>query len=612
MRLASTKLLGLVLFGVVTLCGQDKIPPPRTPQTAFVTNTFSGVVKAKASADECYLSLGNNIQYDFIDQLNPSVPCGSGKKPKVNQGYIWGSTVVGTTIYFGTVANAQCLTAGRFAPDPNQLVAYERSAYACEFGDSPYVPTPISAKQLGDFRVPRIYKFETTTGAITDITPKATNPGACLVATNPICVEPLLSATAGIRAVAGHPTNADLVIFAGPALATTGGLNFFLYKISTNTWLAKGATTQHDNIRRFVSLNAGGGNVLYTAVGNTAAFVANPGKGSILRYAGVIPASFAAPAAGSSIPLCVGCFTFQVVGTLDGEGAYLAVHNSRLYATTWPRSSVAGLFMSPAVPAAGLTAANAAGWTKIWNAGEYEPDTVIRGTYGGGALASFGGYLYWSTMHVPYASTASLVSLYGEPTTAVEAAALVVNSLRAGAIFRGKDFDTGTPVKQLLYGESTLPVYVPAVGSTPSSWVQTATGNTALYGRSGFGNPYNNYIWNMTVFNNKLYVGTMDWSHLASLGLQSYNANIVNLVPVQSFGADLYYFNNTTSNALADSTTGIGNYTNYGIRTLVTVGTKLYIGTANPMNLLTNLTDAVPDGGWEMIQLTPRGGTVVR
>jgi hypothetical protein len=43
--MASTKLLGLVLFGVVILSGQDKIPPPRTPQTAFVTNTFSGVVK---------------------------------------------------------------------------------------------------------------------------------------------------------------------------------------------------------------------------------------------------------------------------------------------------------------------------------------------------------------------------------------------------------------------------------------------------------------------------------------------------------------------------------------------------------------------------------------
>jgi hypothetical protein len=612
MRFSSTKLLGLVLFGVAALSGQDKIPPPRTPQTAFVTNTFSGVVKAKASADECYLSLGNNIQYDFIDQVNPAVPCGAGKKPKVNQGYVWGSAVVGTTIYFGTIANALCLVAGSFVSDPNALVPYERSAYACEFGSSPYVPTPISSKHLGDYRVPRMYKFETTTGAITDITPKAANPGACVVATNPICVEPLLSATQGIRAVGPHPTDADLVIFAGPSLSAAGGVNFFLYKISTNSWIAKAPTNQYNNIRRFVTLNAGTANVLYTAVGNTAAFAANPGKGSVLRYAGVIPTTFSAPAAGSSIPVCLACFTFQVVGTLDGDGAYLAVHNSRLYVTTWPRSSVAGLFMSPAVPAGGLTTANAAGWTKVWNAGEYEPDTVIRGTYGGGALASFGGYLYWGTMHVPYAATAAMTAVYGVPTTNAELAALLVNTFRTATVFRGKDFETGSPVKQLLYGESTLPVYVPAVGSTPASWVQTTTGNTALYGRSGFGNPYNNYIWTMTVFNTKLYVGTMDWSHLAALDLQAYNVNISNLIPVKSFGADLYLFNNTTSAAVADSTTGVGNYTNYGIRSLVPANNKLYIGTANPMNLLTNLTDAIPDGGWELIQLTPRGGTVVR
>ncbi|WP_174256908.1 hypothetical protein [Myxococcus xanthus] len=43
-------------------------------------------------------------------------------------------------------------------------------------------------------------------------------------------------------------------------------------------------------------------------------------------------------------------------------------------------------------------------------------------------------------------------------------------------------------------------------------------------------------------------------------------------------------------------TAGLGNDTNYGVRTLVSDKKALYVGTANPMNLH-------PDGGWELLQL---------
>ena len=51
------------------------------------------------------------------------------------------------------------------------------------------------------------------------------------------------------------------------------------------------------------------------------------------------------------------------------------------------------------------------------------------------------------------------------------------------------------------------------------------------------------------------------------------------------------------------SLSGVGNYTSYGVRTMVS-DDFLYLGMANPMNLLTDPSDDVPEGGWELIKLS--------
>jgi hypothetical protein len=52
------------------------------------------------------------------------------------------------------------------------------------------------------------------------------------------------------------------------------------------------------------------------------------------------------------------------------------------------------------------------------------------------------------------------------------------------------------------------------------------------------------------------------------------------------------------------SRNGLGNPVNYGLRTMVATDKTLYIGTANPYNLLANQSDGLPDGGWELLALT--------
>jgi hypothetical protein len=250
--------------------------------------------------------------------------------------------------------------------------------------------------------------------------------------------------------------------------------------------------------------------------------------------------------------------------------------------------------MSPPIPAGGFTAGTTA-WTKVWTATDYEPDAVTASTYGTGALASFDGYLYWGTMQVPGRGALVHDDYYPPPAdqSQEQANATFMNTLRAITIFRGRNFGT-SPQKQVVYGQAELPTWVP---DQPGAWENEATGMGApLWGPSGFGNPLNNYTWTMDVYNGSLYIGTMDFGYLARQ----------NLTPEQSaalegsgysYGADLLRIGSSGTPGVFESIDGVGNITNYGIRTMVS-DEALYLGTANPMNLN-------PQGGWELLRLRP-------
>ncbi len=87
-------------------------------------------------------------------------------------------------------------------------------------------------------------------------------------------------------------------------------------------------------------------------------------------------------------------------------------------------------------------------------------------------------------------------------------------------------------------------------------------------------------MWSAEVHRGKLYMGTYDWSVVAAEtgvpgGAAAARAN--------SFGADLWRFDDTASPAVAECTDGCGNGGNYGIRNMISDGTTLFVGTANPV-----------------------------
>jgi len=540
---------------------------------------------AKAQPDGCYNGFG---------EPDTDLPCTAPAIPKVNQGYIWGMTKVGDEIWFGTMSNTFCAVFGTLAAqfaDGEPITGLPPTASCvCEFADAaaPWWMfggwPPTYPDQLKDVRPPEMYSYNTVTKTLT---PR--NAGLIDYFLRQV-------RTLGFRAAGSL---GDVVFFAGPSIDNQS-IYMFAFQASNGNYLGSHQFTAYNNIRKFVVVNG----VLYTGVGVTG------GGGAVLRWTGSV-----------SDP-----FQFEVVGNIDASVAELAEHNGRVFVTTWPEtitsSALAGLWMSPTVPAGGLTSADAGNWTEAWRVDNYEPDPVTARVYGGGALASFDGYLWWGTMHIPFLASMAQVKTHGEDdfTTAENDIALLLGSHRSTSIFRGRDFGQPTQEIKVAYGMPLLPVYTPRTATEAGFWTllsnNNANGGTSdpnpLFGPSGLGNFFNAYTWSMAVFDNRLWVGTMDWSYMVNDWLPLVFSSPDFQIPLDQlplrpslFGADLFFFADAAIPAIPETLGGVGNYTNYGIRNML-ADDKLYVGTANPMNLLTNTTDNLPEGGWELIGLTAR------
>jgi len=537
---------------------------------------------AKAKPDECFNGIG---------QPYPAgPPCAEGQA-KVNQAYVWGLTQVGKTIWFGTGANVHCLVSGATL---DYVVPTANDNWTCEYGESQAVKKdPAIPTYLGDMRPPEVWTYDTATH-------KSVNKSAEIRAKSPDDAQ-RLSHTVGLRA-AGNFGN--VVLFGGPALEDT--LNMFAFDATTKKFLGSVNFPNYGNIRTFLVAQ----NALYLGVG-----IGTNGSagGAVLRWTG----SATEP------------FKFDTVATLPVQAADLTVYGDRIAATSWPAvkptspQMLAGLWISPnfADGSPGLNPEDSGNWKPIWNALQYEPDKVVAATYGGGGIAAYGDYVYWGTMHVPMKASTASATKY-PPVDSSAAKTQAVNTQRAITIWRGKDLGLPTQKIELLYGEKTLPAWDPAT----STWSDKSTNFTPLYGKSGFGNLFNNYTWRMTVVDNKLFIGTMDWSYLVKDLIASAQTAPVNsaakqalsdpdswgtpLIKPSQFGGDLWMFTNNTSAAQAVNTKGLGNYLNYGIRNMIPNGSGgLYLGMANPMNLRTNTKDTKPEGGWELLEMTKRSKT---
>ncbi|MBT8339781.1 MAG: hypothetical protein KJP07_07185 [Desulfatitalea sp.] len=501
-------------------------------------------VLAKAQPDECYYGLGSSD-----NEYPMTSPC-SGTL-KTNSGYVWGMTKFGDKVFFGTGANVMCLAVESYLQVANAMVNPD---FVCEMGES--------NSAFGDFRPPQMFVYAKSAGLQKLVVPAA--------------AQALLSATIGIRSAGVHPSG--IVFLAGP-IARDGGIAMFAFAGQTGQCIGATRLTISSNIRNIITTSSG---EIYMGVGGTEA---GDATGAVFKWQGNPAAIYG----GDTQSL----FAFEKVGEgLDGEAAYLCEHDGRIFVTTWPDNNdpenYAGLWASPPLP---LSADSVHAWEKLWSTQEYDPYLLAAKLYGGGALASFGGYLYWGTMHVPgttyYYHTNGMAD---EPTNDIGRLLLADNLNRSLSLFRGRNFGTASQKIELLYGGD-------AEGNfrVPSGWgskfkdKKNLMGLTPLYGPGGINNEWNNYCWSMNVFNNHLYMGTMDYSPMTQQALNR-------IPPESTFGFDLFRFDSTSDPAVRITANGLGNENQYGIRTMISDNDTLYIGTAGNANLQ-------PGGGWELIGL---------
>ncbi|MEU3457308.1 hypothetical protein ABZ671_27450 [Micromonospora sp. NPDC006766] len=533
-----------------------------TATAQSVAATYSYRLLAKAQPDECFAGVG--VPYP----VGP--PCATGQ-PKVNQAYVWGMTKVSTKIWFGTGANVHCVVGGATLALAQPIL---NDDYVCEYGESQIiVQNPTVPASVGDQRRPEVFIWDTATQTLTRKTDDIMNASAA--------DQLRLRATLGLRAAGSFN---GVVLFGGPGLGTS--INMFAFNSTTGQYLGSAGFQQYGNIRHFLVA----GNALYAGVG-----VGRNGElsGNVLRWTGSVTDPF----------------NFVNVGTLPAQAADLAIYDGRIAVSTWSTINAdtpakrAGIWVSPILANGqpGLNEEDANGWQQVWEVGQYDPDLTVASSYGLGGLYEYGGQLYWSTMHVPLKSSSVFLLRYPQPDDTAKCNA-IYNTLRAISVWRGSGLGTSTAHVDMLYGESTMKKYDPAGNKGVGSWSDQPTGWTAVYGRSGFGgNPFLNYGWVMREASGKLFIGVMDWAYLLKGRLGSSTCGH-KFGDYDNWGGELWVFEDPNRPATPVNTTGFGNILNYGVRTMVTDGNKLYLGMANPMNLRTDRTQST--GGWELIELT--------
>lgn len=513
------------------------------PAPILTSNELLG----QAAANECF----NGIGIDY-PPMNPDGTCPEGV-PKTNESYIWGLTEESGRLWFGTMANAACLLDGHGDGD-----ASVSSLFVCEFGQSQYARTfPAIPPALGDWRPPSIYSYDLATGTL---------------AKRPMN-DPLINKTLGFR---GAGSIGNVAFLGGQSLAGNSA-NIFAFKADTGQYLGSCARTDYTYIRQWRVVDG----VLYVGVGS-------PTRGAVLRWDGN-----AASFRGNF------CNAFTEVAHLTADAANVALYTGgdgqdRLAVTTVPirtggggTGSGVGVWISPPLGTDGLTAGDADGWRQVWSPLQYDPDTIVgQFGYSGGAVQYFDGWLYWGTIHLQNSAairiheTCTQPFCFGMPDTPEEQQALEDGVYRTASVWRGRNLeDPSTREIQLLYGETELPAC-----TGPKTFVMEPTGWTPLYGPSGFGNRGNEYVWQMAVFDNRLFVGTYDASVLQGV--------------LPEVGADLWRFDSSDSPAVNENYTGLGDRLNYGIRAMAPLDDQsgMIVGMANPFNL-------APGGGWELRRL---------
>lgn len=548
---------------------------------------------SKAPKDGCFYGIGDkrNTYVPFGMSETECAECeNSGGTIKTNQSYVWGLTNDADNIFWGTNFNYVCT--GRVEIMLKSQVpmdginSYANECIVCEYLDA---ANGYDENNLNkDWRPPRIYRFDKKSGKTKDITPDTNT-------------DPNINKAFGLRSAG---TYKNFSVIAGPN--SQDHISMYWYDNSSDfnddsngyigSWTMKHLPGYENkvpfNIRRWIVAN----DELYCAIeyvekGTTLQ------KGAILRWKREVPFDLAQDG-GDPSPY------FEVVGWTAGGAGDICLMNDRFYVSTMPSMTICqGPLMNGKVLPK-VNDENDTPWPSVFSYMNYDPDPICKSAVAGGALHAYKGKLYFGTMHVPMGFAIYATKYYGVDAVKEDPSLLLkalLGTQRATALFRLSENPDGTTETELLYGEEELPAF----NFRTKEWEIKPTNMVPLFGKSGFNNAWNNYTWSMCEINDKLYIGTQDWTNMWVPMLKidiplpdaiwDFAAKI--LKETNLSGYDIMCFEDHENAAKIVTTNGFGVSSSYGARNMVFDGKKLYIGSASGHNL-------AETGGWEIVEVT--------
>lgn len=578
-------------------------------------------------ADEVYHTPVDGAYYGIGDPRNSYNPYGlseaeqeealaDGAKLKRSGSYVWGMTTYGGKLYWSTNTNYMCVpgyaAVASSGGDTTEgldngcwVCEYKYSARANEVVDTPNGPVKLGTS--GDIMVPRVFCLDPSTNVVEDITPKEGTEAY-----------KVLCNCQGLRSAS---TFDDLIFFGGPGLASGSSTSatssaFVCYDPIAGEYIGSSDMSNIDgcritNVRRWVDING----ILYCSVGLIDTKGSN--RGAVLRWYG-----------DRNDP-----FNFHIVGWTDCEAAEIEYYNDRIWVGGWPVTAVydpatgaqypyAEIYRGPVVPEGGLTPEDAYLWERVWRYQDYQNQSCYTSS-----MRAFNGKLYWGMFGSAFGGFYAANRIYGDNFACPDALAKMFAELQSTTFWRLDDM-TGSdkPVVELLYGEENIwknyggfgpnvaiPVG-PAQKADPIWRLQpNGMGLKPLFGRSGYGNLFTSYTWALTMYHDKLMIGTMEMSDLipaAIGGATPDKAAALNLIKVllgvneSEMGFECLAMENPDVAPKYVTSNAFGNPMSYGIRNFTVVGDDLYIGSANPFNIHDN-------GGWQIFRVNDGIDTAV-
>ncbi len=642
----------------------------------------------RAPADETYFGLNdprNNYKpYEPDVDMHPIADTATGEsgRKKYNAAYAWGVTEVGDEIWFGTLNTGWCgwMSTHLRLPLAQAAFNFESARQVCG---------------LLEGKAPQLFIYNVNSGTL-----RAINPDGQVfdgleigrqVAPDGEEYSALYGESKGInvRAAGNH----DGIVFFG-ALDNNGSsdcadlnnpgrrdyITLIAFDVKNKRFMGS-RRFPYDTVRRLnVIEHPDGSSALYAFMGpDTSTQQCGVARSVLLRWVGTPESPFTGGVNNDG---------FDVVGEFDideGAGGEFVLYEKggsrRIVVSTWAGTAqsiyancpegadcsgmepkAGGLFVTTPMPPGGFTAADRAGFIKIFSNDEFEPDPLAAKGYEMGAMTMWGDYLYWGTMHVgASAGYKHYVEAYPEINeyviTGTDAMGLpkvadnpyqdtefadeaLKNSWRAAMLFR-TDFSAAdeledlkelgnAPYTELLYGEKSMTVYDDPGRDRSGKWVvrNNLKNMEPKFGPMGLGNLLNVYMWTMKVHNGRLYLGTFDLSggirdyllsawdrHKAEAGwtkdavmkkiydwASSADGRNENFIP----GADLFVMEDHESPAKIITLDGFGNGGNNGVRNSAVIDGRLIFGTSTYSAL--DDGDSGASGGYEYFEVRDSGG----